>query len=108
VPQAGFGHHLEDALGKAKTGAEHGDDGDAGRKPLAGHRLQGRLDGHVVHGQVARGLEDHQPRDLVHERPEGAMPGGAVAKIAELVLDQRVIEDDHARTVIAGGCHGGA
>lgn len=106
VTDAGFGHHLHDAFGHAQARAEHGDDGDLCRESAAAGDFHRGLDVDLVGGEGAGDFKDHEAGDLVEQRTERAVAGGCVAQVGELVLDEGMIEDDHARVVVESLRHG--
>ncbi|MNS50263.1 hypothetical protein D3C72_829060 [compost metagenome] len=98
---------LDQAIAHAHAGAQHRHDGQL----LAGdHRRiqlhQRRVDAARGQRQVARDLVAHQQRDLAQQLAEGARGRFLVAHVRELVLDQRVIEDEEigeTRILFHGG-----
>jgi hypothetical protein len=64
--------------------------------------LERRLDLHVLRGHVLRGLVGEEERELVDELAEDLRRRVAVTQEAQLVLDERMIDDDE---VLGGHAH---
>ena len=100
-------HQLQQPVRHADAGAQHRHD----RELLAGdHRRvdldERRGDAAGGHRQVAGDLVAHQQRDFAQQLAERARRGVPVAHVRQLVLDQRVIEDEKiGKTAVLG--HGG-
>ena len=87
-------HEREHAVEHADARAQHRADrhllaGDA----LRGHRLERRLDLVVLGREVLRRLVREEQRDLVRELAEVDGRRLLVAQVAELVLDERMLDD---------------
>ncbi|CAG9245142.1 hypothetical protein PUN4_1040032 [Paraburkholderia unamae] len=100
---------LQQPVGHAHARAQHGHDGellarDHGRVDLDERRLHAaRRDGKLTRDFIA-----HQQRDLAQQLAERARGRVLVAHMRELVLDQRVIEDEEIRetaVLFHGGAH---
>jgi hypothetical protein len=87
-------------------GAEDRDDSDLPRQPHTARLLHRGLHLDGTHRQSACCFKDHQPGDLVEERAEGPVTGGDIAQVRELVLDERVVEDDDVGEGGRGCAHG--
>ena len=86
---------LKQPVGHADARAQHGDDGELlPRNHRRFHAHQRRFDHASGQGQVAGDLVPHQQGDLAQQFPERARGRRLVAHVRELVLDQRVIEDE--------------
>jgi hypothetical protein len=89
------GNQLEQTVRHADSGPQHGHH----RELLAGdhrrlHLDQGRLDGLRGQRQVTGHLVAHQQGDLAQQLPKGPRGRSLVPHVGELVLDQRVVEDE--------------
>jgi hypothetical protein len=99
-------HEREDAVEHADARTQHGAHGDllAG-DALRRHRLERRLDLVVLGGKLLRRLVREQERDLVRELAEVDGRRLLVPQVAELVLDERMLDDrqtvrlDHLKLV---------
>ena len=95
MADAGGGDQVEHAVQEAVAGAEDGDDADllAGQR-LGLHRHQRGLDVPGLERQVAGDLVAEQEGDLAHQAAELGGRGLLLPGERELVLDQRVVDDD--------------
>ncbi len=95
MPDARRGDEVEHAVDEAEPGAQDRHEAQF----LAGedrrhHPRQRRLDLARRQRQIARRLVEDQRRDLAQERTELAGRDVPAANQAQLVLDQRVVDDD--------------
>ena len=88
-------NQFQQAVAHADAGAQYGNHGQLlarnHRRVVGDQRRFNRLGSQR---QVARDFVAHQQGDLAQQVAEGARRGALVAHVRELVLDQRVVEDE--------------
>ena len=90
----GGGDQVQDAVHHAQTGAEDGDD----RQLLTGQLLKGadgdgRLNLHVLQGQVAGSLVTLQGGNFRDDLTELLDAGALITQNAQLMLEQRMVQN---------------
>src|SRR6267142_6681831 len=98
MPHAGGRNQLQQAVRHADTRAQYRHD----RKFLPGndrrfHLRHRRFDRALGERQIARHVVTHQQSDFPQQLAEGPCGSVLVPHVRELVLDQRVIEDEQVR-----------
>ena len=102
VGHTGGGDQRQDAVLKAQSGPQDGDDGQllaCQHRRLVG--ADGGLDGPGGHGQVTGGLVGQQHGDLAHQCPEVLHAGVLVTHHRQLVLYQGMVHNVQGGKLIA-------
>jgi hypothetical protein len=85
VPDLSLGQNRQRGVGHAKPRAQNRHQSDSRRHLDAFRTLQRGLKQHRAHGQIGRGLVDHQGRQLVDELPKELGVRAAIRQDADLV-----------------------
>ena len=106
VADAGTGNEAQDTLDHAESGAKNRDECELlATDPPSRAPLERCFHRRLFQGQLACRLVGHQHCDLVNELLEDLRRRAAVAEDSELVLDERVANDEETGER-GGGVHG--
>ena len=101
----GSGDHADDAVHKAEPGAQDGDDSEH----FAGNAFKRHGTGPALglvffSGEVPAGFVNQESADVVGDGPEGAAGRVVLSEDAELMADERMVNDVKWHNVPSFGC----
>ena len=93
IADTDIGEQAEKRFHHAEAGAQDGHDDQRPGEHPAQHRLKRRRDLLLLRGEITRGLQRQQQRDLVAQGSKERRFGGLVAQVREHVGGEGMLDD---------------